>query len=120
MDGQVISSDRGRCATKISLAALLATAALQLVIFGFTGSVALLADIIHNFGDASTALPLWAAFTLSRKLSTNRFNYGYGRAEDLAGLLIVLTIPASAVIASYEPINRLGDPPEIDFVWIVA
>jgi len=91
-----------------------------LVIVGFTGSVALLADTIHHFGDAATALPLWAAFTLSRRLPTKRFNYGFGRAEDLAGLLIVLAILASGIIAAYQSINRLGDPPEIDYVWIVA
>ena len=88
VDGEILASGRGIRATKISLAVLLVTAVVQLVIVGFTGSVALLADTIHNFGDAATALPLWAAFTLSRKLPTKRFNYGYGRAEDLAGLLI--------------------------------
>lgn len=120
VDGQIIASARGIWATKISLAALLATAVVQLVIVGFTGSVALLADTIHNFGDAATALPLWAAFTLSRKLPTKRFNYGYGRAEDLAGLVIVLAILASGIIAAYQSINRLSDPPEIDYLWIVA
>jgi len=116
VDGEILASARGIWATKISLAALLATAVLQLVIYAFTGSVALLADTIHNFGDAATAIPLWAAFTLSRKLPTKRFNYGYGRAEDLAGLLIVMSILASGIIAAYESINRLGDPPDIDYI----
>ena len=120
VDGQILASDRGIWATKISLAALLATAVFQLVIVWFTGSVALLADTIHNFGDAATAIPLWAAFTLSRKLPTKRFNYGYGRAEDLAGLLIVLSIVVTGIFAGYESIKRLGDPPEIDYIWIVA
>ncbi len=120
VDGQILSSARGIWATKVSLAALLATAVFQLVIVWFTGSVALLADTIHNFGDAATALPLWAASTLSRKLPTKRFNYGYGRAEDLAGLLIVVSMLATGIIAGYESIKRLGDPPEIDFIWIVA
>jgi cation diffusion facilitator family transporter len=102
------------------LAVLLATAIVQLVIVWFTGSVALLADTIHNFGDAATAIPLWAAFTLSRRLPTKRFTYGFGRAEDLAGLLIVLSILATGIIAAYESIRRLGDPPEIDYIWIVA
>ena len=120
VNGEVLSSERGIWATKISLAVLLATAIAQLVIVGFTGSVALLADTIHNFGDAATALPLWAAFTLSRRLPTKRFNYGYGRAEDLAGLIIVVAILASGIIAAYQSFNRLSDPPEIDYVWIVA
>ena len=115
-----MASGRGIRATKISLSVLLVTAVVQLVIVGFTGSVALLADTIHNFGDAATALPLWAAFTLSRKLPTKRFNYGYGRAEDLAGLLIVLSILATGIFAAYESINRLGNPPEINYLWIVA
>ena len=120
VDGEILASERGIWATKISLAALLATAVVQLVIVWFTGSVALLADTIHNFGDASTAIPLWAAFTLSRKAPTKRFNYGYGRAEDLAGLLIVLSILGTGIFAAYTSIRRLGDPPEIDYIWIVA
>ena len=120
VDGEILASERGIWATKISLGALLATAIVQLVIVWFTGSVALLADTIHNFGDAATAIPLWAAFTLSRKLPTKRFNYGYGRAEDLAGLLIVLSILSTGIFAAYQSITRLGDPPEIDYVWIVA
>lgn len=120
VDGEILASGRGIRATKISLSVLLVTAVVQLVIVGFTGSVALLADTIHNFGDAATALPLWAAFTLSRKLPTKRFNYGYGRAEDLAGLLIVLSILATGIFAAYESISRLGNPPEIDYLWIVA
>ena len=115
-----MASGRGIRVTKISLAVLLVTAIFQLVVVGFTGSVALLADTVHNFGDAATALPLWAAFTLSRKLPTKRFNYGYGRAEDLAGLLIVLSILATGIFAAYESINRLGNPPEIDYLWVVA
>ena len=120
VDGEILASSRGIWATKISLAALLATAVVQLVIVGFTGSVALLADTIHNFGDAATAIPLWAAFTLSRRMPSKRFNYGYGRAEDLAGLLIVLSILATGIFAGYESIRRLGDPPEIDYIWVVA
>ena len=120
VDGEILASSRGIWATKISLAVLLATAVFQLVIVWFTGSVALLADTIHNFGDAATAIPLWAAFTLSRRLPTKRFTYGFGRAEDLAGLLIVLSILATGIIAAYQSIKRLGDPPEIDYIWVVA
>ena len=120
VNAEILASARGIWATKISLAVLLATALVQLVFVWLTGSVALLADTIHNFGDAATAIPLWAAFTLSRKPPTKRFNYGYGRAEDLAGLLIVLVILASGIIAAYQSITRLADPPEIDYIWIVA
>ena len=120
MDRVVLSSQRGIWATKVSLVALLATAVSQVVVVVFTGSVALLADTIHNFGDAATALPLWAAFTLARRQPSRRFTYGYGRAEDLAGLLIVASILATGVIAGYISIQRLFDPPEISFIWAVA
>ena len=120
IDQEVLSSERGIWATKISLAVLLVTAVAQMVIFVFTGSVALLADTIHNFGDAATALPLWAAFTLSRRAPTRRFTYGLGRAEDLAGVFIVLAILVTGIIAGYESIRRLSDPPEIDHIWIVV
>ena len=120
VNSQIMASDRGIWATRISLATLMVTAAAQLVIVGFTGSVALLADTIHNFGDAATAIPLWADFTLSRRVPTKRFNYGYGRAEDLAGLLILLAILASGFLAGYESIRRLSDPPEIEYLWVVA
>ena len=120
VDGKILAVDRGIWATKILLAALLATAVVQLVVVGFTGSVALLADTIHNFGDAATAIPLWAAFTLSRKLPNKRFNYGYGRAEDLAGLLIVVSILATGIYVGYKSITRLSDPPEIGYIWVLA
>ena len=120
VNSQVLASERGIWATKISLATLLLTAIVQLVIVGFTGSVALLADTIHNFGDAATAIPLWAAFTLSRRAPTKRFNYGYGRAEDLAGLLILVAILTSGVLAAYESVRRLSDPPDIEYIWVVA
>ena len=120
MDRVVLTSSRGIWATKVSLAALLATAAVQVVIVAYTGSVALLADTIHNFSDAATALPLWAAFTLARRRPTRRFTYGFGRAEDLAGLLIVVAILATGIFAGYESITRLSDPPDIDYIWAVV
>ena len=120
MDRVVLTSSRGIWATKVSLAALLATAAMQVVIVVFTGSVALLADTVHNFSDAATALPLWAAFTLARRRPTRRFTYGYGRAEDLAGLLIVVAILATGIFAGYQSISRLSDPPGIDYIWAVV
>ena len=120
MDPVVLTSQRGIWATKVSFVALLATAAIQVAVFLITGSVALLADTIHNFGAATTAIPLWFAFTLSKRSPTSRFIYGYGRTEDLAGLFIVLVIFASGILAGYESATRLFDPPEVEFLWAVA
>ena len=114
VDAEILASERGIRATKLSLAALLGTALVQLVIVGFTGSVALLADTIHNFGDAATALPLWAAFTLSRRLPTMRFTYGYGRAEDLAGLLIVAASGTGRLRVLQPPGRHSGDRLHLD------
>ena len=120
MDRVILTSRRGIWATKVSLVVLLATAGMQVVIVVYTGSVALLADTIHNFGDAATALPLWAAFTLARRRPTRRFTYGFGRAEDLAGLLIVVAILITGILAGYVSITRLSNPPDIDFIWAVV
>ena len=89
IDPTILSSQRGIWAVKWSLVVLLITAAIQLAIVGLTGSVALLADTIHNFGDAATAIPLWIAFNLGQRPPSKRFTYGYGRVEDLAGLAVV-------------------------------
>ena len=120
VDPAIFSSSRGIWATEVSLIALLATALVQTGVVVITGSVALLADTIHNFGDAATAIPLWAAFSLARRQPTKRFSYGYGRAEDLAGLFIVVVILASGVYAAYESMVRLSDPPVVEFLWAVA
>jgi cation diffusion facilitator family transporter len=82
--------------------------------------VALLADTIHNFGDAATAIPLWVAFTLARRKPSRRFTYGYGRVEDLAGVAIVLTILFSAIVAGYESVNRLLHPRSVEYLWAVV
>jgi cation diffusion facilitator family transporter len=104
------SSARGIWALKVSLAGLLATALLQAAVVALSGSVALLADTLHNFADALTSIPLWIAFHLSRKGRTARFSYGYHRAEDGAGLAILLVILASAVWAGYEVASRFLAP----------
>ena len=116
-DREVLASDRGIWATKVSLAILTATALAQVGVVVITGSAALLADTVHNLGDAATAVPLWVAFTLARRPPSRRFSYGLGRVEDLAGLLIVFVILVSGVVAGYESIRRLSDPPEIQFLW---
>lgn len=120
VDPSLLSSERGIWAVKWSFVGLMVTAALQVVIVLYTGSVALLADTIHNFGDAATAIPLWIAFRLTRLKPSNRFPYGYGRAEDLAGALVVLLILFSAVVAGYESIQRIFEPEPIRNLGAVA
>jgi cation diffusion facilitator family transporter len=85
-----------------------------------SGSVGLLADTVHNFGDAATAIPLWVAFALARRRPSKRFTFGYGRVEDLAGILIVLIILLSAVVAAYESIERFLHPQDVSHLWAVA
>ncbi|WP_223166228.1 cation diffusion facilitator family transporter [Nonomuraea sp. SYSU D8015] len=104
----------------ISFAVLMATAAVQAVIVLASGSVALLGDTLHNLADALTAVPLAIAFSVGRRAATRRFTYGYGRAEDLAGIVIVLLIAGSAALAGYEAVERLIDPQDIRAVWWVA
>jgi cation diffusion facilitator family transporter len=105
---------------KLSLLILGATAALQVVVVILSGSVALLADTVHNVGDALTAIPLAAAFILGRRLPTNRLTYGYGRAEDLAGLAVLALILFSAIFAGYEAIQRLINPSTPSYLVAVA
>lgn len=121
IDDAMEASNQGVKAVKISLAGLGVTAIFQLVVVAISGSVALLADTIHNFSDALTAVPLWIAFVVARRAPTRRYTYGYGRVEDLAGLFIVAMIALSAIVAAYESIRRLADPQPLDNLgWVVA
>jgi cation diffusion facilitator family transporter len=121
IDTALESSRRGIRAVKISFAALLLTSLLQLGVILVSGSVALLADTIHNFSDALTAIPLFIAFRLARRPPTRRYTYGFGRAEDLAGLFVIATITLSAIIAAVEAIRRLVSPQGIDYLgWVAA
>ena len=120
IDPELLTTERGIWAVKWSLIGLAVTAAFQVVVVFFSGSVALLADTIHNIADAATAIPLWIAFTLARRQSSRRFTYGYGRVEDVAGVMIVLTILSSALLAGYESIYRLRNPQPIDHLWAVV
>jgi cation diffusion facilitator family transporter len=120
VDPSLFTTERGVWAVKVSFLGLLATAVIQFVIVSFSGSVALLADTIHNLGDAATAIPLWIAFVLARRKPSQRFTYGLGRVEDLAGVAIVLTIAFSAVVAGYESITRLLSPRMVEYVWAVG
>ncbi|SDZ25876.1 cation diffusion facilitator family transporter [Amycolatopsis xylanica] len=120
LDSALETSRRGVRTLVWSFAALFATALIQLALVLVTGSVALLGDTIHNFADALTALPLGIAFLLGRRAATRRFTYGLGRAEDLAGVVVVLIIAASAVLAGYEAVLRLLDPRPVEYLWVVA
>jgi cation diffusion facilitator family transporter len=102
-----VSNAKGIRAVKISLIALLLTAIFQVGVVFFSGSVALLADTVHNFSDALTAIPLGLAFLLARRPRNQRYTYGFGRAEDLAGVIIVLMIFASALVVFYESIRKI-------------
>jgi len=120
VDPTLASTDKGIFAIKWSFTILAITAALQMVVVFASGSVALLADGIHNIGDAATAIPLWVAFALARRKPTSTFTYGYGRVEDLAGILIVLIILFSALVAGYEAIDRFIHPQTIQLLGWVA
>ncbi|PSK98887.1 cation diffusion facilitator family transporter [Murinocardiopsis flavida] len=103
-----------------SFLVLLATAAAQAVLVVLTGSVALLGDTVHNFADALTALPVGIALLLGRRAASRRFTYGLGRAEDLAGVVVVVLIAASAALAGYEAVRRLAEPQPVEYLWAVA
>jgi cation diffusion facilitator family transporter len=120
LDTALEQDARGIRALKLSILGLGLTAAFQLVVVVLSGSVALLADTLHNGADALTALPIWLAFSLGRRATTRRFGFGYGRAEDLAGLVVVVFIAASALLAAYEAIDRLLHPAEVRFLWVVG
>ncbi|GAA0736840.1 cation transporter [Dactylosporangium roseum] len=113
VDPALESSREGIRALWISLAVLGATAAMQAVVVAFSGSVALLGDTLHNVADALTAVPLGIAFVLGRRAATRRYTYGFGRAEDLAGVLIVLVVAGSAALAGYQAVQRLVHPADV-------
>ena len=121
VDDALEASAQGVRALKISLFVLLATTLLQLVVVFLSNSVALLADTVHNFADALTAVPLWIAFVLARRAASRRYPYGYGRAEDLAGLFIVGVVAASAIVAAWQAIDRLLNPAPVENLgWLMA
>ena len=109
VDRSIIRSRDGVRTVSISLAVLAVTAGVQAAIFALSGSVALLADLIHNFGDALTAIPLGVAFFLRS-----------ARGEKLAGLVVVLAIFISACVALYETIQRLINPQDLTHLWVLA
>src|SRR5215213_11317481 len=120
VDPAIATSERGIWAIKWSFVGLMATALLQLTVVLLSGSVALLSDTLHNFGDAATAIPLGIAFALTRLGASRRFTFGYGRVEDLAGVMVMLIILFSAVVAAYQAVERLIHPQQVGMLWAVA
>ncbi|WP_406341097.1 cation diffusion facilitator family transporter [Streptomyces sp. NBC_00648] len=120
VDSAMEASAEGMRTLWRSLAILGVTTVIQAAVVALSGSVALLGDTIHNAADALTAIPLGIAFVLGRRAATRRYTYGYGRAEDLAGIAIVLTIAASSALAAYEAVDRLLNPRDITHLWAVA
>jgi len=109
VDRSIVRSHAGVRAVSVSLLVLGLAAGAQVAIFALSGSVALLADLIHNFGDALTAVPLGIAFLLRSF-----------RGEKLAGLAVVLAIFISACVALYETIQRLIQPQHLSHLWVLA
>jgi cation diffusion facilitator family transporter len=120
VDAAMEASAEGIRALWISLTVLGATALLQAVVVLISGSVALLGDTLHNAADALTAVPLGIAFVVGRRPPTRRYTYGYGRAEDLAGIVIVAIIAASSALAAYEAVSRLAHPRPVSNLIVVA
>ena len=120
VDAAMEGSAEGIRALWVSLAVLALTAVLQAIVVVVSGSVALLGDTLHNAADALTAVPLAIAFVIGRRPPNRRYTYGYGRAEDLAGVVIVLLIAASSALAAYEAVSRLAHPHRITNLIVVA
>jgi len=120
VDPSIATSTRGIWAIKWSFVGLLLTALIQTVVVWLSGSVGLMADTIHNFADATTAIPLGIAFALARRKPGARFSFGYGRVEDLAGIAIVLIIAFSAIVAGYEAVQRFLHPQPVGYLWAVV
>ena len=120
VDAAMEASSEGMRALWLSLGVLGATALIQAAVVALSGSVALLGDTLHNAADALTAVPLGIAFVAGRRPATRRYTYGYGRAEDLAGIAIVALILASSALAAYEAVTRLAHPRHVTDLIAVA
>jgi cation diffusion facilitator family transporter len=120
VDAAMEASAEGIRALWISLAVLAATALIQAAVVAISGSVALLGDTLHNAADALTAVPLGIAFLVGRRPPNRRYTYGYGRAEDLAGVAIVLVIATSSALAAYAAVTRLASPHRVSNLVAVA
>ncbi|GAA4759103.1 cation diffusion facilitator family transporter [Citricoccus nitrophenolicus] len=115
------SSEQGLRAAWFSLGGMGATAVLQIVIVTLSGSMALLADTVHNIGHLATTIPLIIAFRIGQRAPTRRYTYGFRRAEDLVGLLIGLVIALSAAVIIWESVRALAQPRELtNLGWVLA
>jgi cation diffusion facilitator family transporter len=120
VDDALAASKEGLRALWLSFLFLMLTAAAQALVVVLTGSVALLSDTLHNVADALTAIPIAIAFLIGRRSPARGYTYGYGRAEDLAGLVVVAFITASAFSAAYAAIVRISDPQQVEYLLAVA
>lgn len=120
-DSAIKDNTLGIRAIYVGMAILGVTTVLQVIIYLMSGSIALLGDTVHNFGDAINSIPLLFAFWLAGRAANKRYTYGYGRAEDLAGVLIVLSIGFSAFYILWESVGRLFNPvPITNLGWVAA
>jgi cation diffusion facilitator family transporter len=120
VDAALEGSAAGLRVLWVSVLVLLTTAVFQAVVVAWSGSVALLGDTVHNAADSLTAAPLWLAFLAGRRPPNSRYTYGYGRAEDLAGLAVVLVITASCAFTAYAAVRRLAHPQHVSHLAAVA
>ncbi len=120
-DQSFIDNTAGIRTVWLALVALTITSIIQIVIVLWSGSVALLADTVHNVGDGLNSIPLLIAFYLARRVATRRYTYGFARAEDIAGIFIVLSIAVSAGVIFWESIQKLLHPqPITNLGWVTA
>ena len=120
-DQALLDNKQGILVLWISLAALLLTSLMQIVVVAFSGSVALLADTMHNIGDGLNSIPLLIALYLARRLATRRYTYGFGKAEDVAGVFIVISIAISAAIVFSESIQKfINQEPMTNLGWVAV
>lgn len=120
-DPALTDNNEGIRTVWIALAALGLTTILQIVIVYMSGSVALFADTVHNLGDSLNSIPLLIAFYLARRAATRRYTYGFGKAEDVAGIFIVLSIAFSAGVALWQSFSKLINPePMTNLGWVAA
>ncbi|MBA2520327.1 MAG: cation transporter [Chloroflexia bacterium] len=119
VDDVMETHERGFWATKWALVSLAITTAIQIVIVYYSGSTALFADTVHNLGDGANSIPLLIAFALQRRVRSRQFSYGFGRVEDVAGVVVLLTIAISAAVAGWESVRKLLDPEPITHLpWV--
>lgn len=105
----------------IALVLLAVTSILQIFVVYWSGSVALLGDTVHNIGDGLNSVPLLIAFYLARRVANRRYNFGFARAEDVAGIFIVISIAFSAAYILWESIDRFINPqPLSNLGWLAA